>query len=270
MDSYDDMVRFYEMEHEAFLEDLGLYKGFAERRGGRLLELGCGTCRLLIPLAGLGYEVTGVDRSEPMLACARGKVASLPTDVATKITLIQDDMRSVRLQERFSLVFIALNTFVHLLTRRDQQRTLSTVARHLSPEGRLIIDVGNPALLPALEEGLTLRRRWEATERGATIVKFASTQYDPRTQLEQLVLTYDVLDALGKLTRSVYPFTLRHTYRDEMELLLGEAGLRTEVCYGSYDLDLYDTHRERMIFVARLACLAASTREHQSMEGDSR
>jgi SAM-dependent methyltransferase len=253
MDSYDNMVRFYEMEHETFLEDLDLYQGFAERCGGPVLELGCGTGRLLIPLAQMGYVVTGVDCSVRMLARAEEKMAALRPVTAAKITLIQDDMRTIRLKTRFPLIFIALNTFVHLLGRQDQQRTLGTVAHHLSPQGRLVIDLGNPTLLPALEEPLTLHRRWMDRAGGETIIKFTSTRYDPGTQLEELVLLYDVVDADGRVTRSVFPFTLRHTYCREMELLLEYVGLQAEVYYGSYDLDPYDAQSERMIVVARHA-----------------
>jgi SAM-dependent methyltransferase len=249
-DSYDDMVRFYEMEHETFLEDLALYQGFAARCGGPLLELGCGTGRLFIPLAQVGFEVTGVDCSAPMLACARRKMTVVPTSVVSKITLIQGDMRSACVRAHFPMVFIPLNTFVHLLTRQDQQRALAVVAHHLSPEGRLIIDLANPALLLDLPQPLTLRRRWEDEESGETIIKFTSAHFDPASQLEELILMYDVIDADGKLTRSVYPFTLRYTYRHEMELLLELAGLRTEACYGSYELAPYGTQSERMIFVA--------------------
>jgi SAM-dependent methyltransferase len=244
------MVRFYEMEHETFLEDLDLYRGFAQRSGGPLLELGCGTGRLFIPLANAGYEVTGVDHSAPMLACARRKMSVLPPTAAARITLIQGDMRHDCLHRRFPMVFIPLNTFVHLLTREDQQHTLSSVARHLPIEGRLIIDLTNPALLLDLPQPLTLRRRWEDEGSGQTIIKFTSAHFDPATQLEELVLMYDVIDLEGTLTRSVHAFTLRHTYSHEMELLLESAGLRTEACYGSYDLAPYESQSERMIFVA--------------------
>jgi len=249
--SYDHMVRFYEMEHETFLEDLGLYQGFAEGCAGPLLELGCGTGRLLIPLARAGLEVAGVDRSAPMLACARRKIASLAWPVASRIALIQGDMRQLDLGQQFGLILIALNTFVHLLARQDQQRTLAVVARHLSAAGCLVIDLANPALLSALPEPLTLHRRWEDPERGETIIKLSSSQFDPATQFEELVLMYDVIDAHGRVTRSVHPFTLRHTYRHEMVLLLEQAGLRADACYGSYELDSYRAQSERMIFVAR-------------------
>jgi len=250
MDSYRHMVRFYEMEHEAFVEDVALYRGFADRCGGPLLDLGCGTGRLLIPLAQLGFKVVGIDCSAPMLACARQKATSLTSEVASNIMLVQGDMRDICLAAQFPLIIIALDTFAHLLTRPDQQRALSAAARHLSAEGRLIIDLGNPMLLPALPEPLTLHRRWQDQSSGETILKFTSTHFDPGTQMEELILIYDVIDSSGRVIRSVHPFTLRHTYRREMELLLDQAGLDVEACYGSYDLDRYSAQSERMIFVA--------------------
>lgn len=247
---YDDMVRFYEMEHSTFLEDLSLYQGFAERCGEPILELGCGTGRVLIPLAQSGYRVVGVDCSAPMLACARRKIASLSPPVASRITLIQGDIRYTYLKGKFSVILIPLNTFVHLLTRQDQQRALAVVAHHLAPEGRLIVDLANPALLAALPEPLNLHRRWDDRARAETIIKFASGQFDPASQLEELVLMYDTIDADGRVTRSLYPFTLRYTYCHEMELLFEQAGLRAEACYGSYELAPYGSQSERMIFVA--------------------
>jgi SAM-dependent methyltransferase len=249
-DAYDDMVRFYDMEHETFHEDLALYRGFAERCGGPLLELGCGTGRLSLLLAQAGLKVTGVDCSAAMLARACRKLAALPPSIASRVTLVQADMQSVRIREQFRMVFIPLNTFVHLLTQQAQQRTLANVARHLSRDGRLIIDLANPALLLELRQPLVLRRRWEDEESGEVIIKFTSSHFDPASQLEELVLMYDVVDADGKLVRSVYPFTLRYTYRHEMDLLMQLSGLRVEACYGSYELHAYAADTERMIIVA--------------------
>jgi len=249
-DSYDNLVRFYEMEHAAFLDDLPLYRGYAERDEGTLLELGCGTGRLLVPLVRAGHDAIGVDCSAPMLTCARHKIASLSHKILSHTSLIQADMRDIRLGKRFSLVFIALNTFTHLLTRDDQKRALSVAAHHLSAQGRLVIDVANPLLLPALSEPLTLQGQWQDWGKGETILKFTSTHYDPASQLEELVLIYDLMDAHGHVVRSVHTFVLRHTYRREMELLLEQAGLRVETCYGSYGLDPYGAQSEQMIFVA--------------------
>ena len=101
-----------------------------------------------------------------------------------------------------------------------------------------------------MRQPLVLRRRWEDAITGETVIKFTSSDYDPATQLEELVLMYDVVDADGALSRSVHPFSLRYTYRCEMELLLDSVGLHAEACYGSYELHSYTAHSDRMIFVA--------------------
>jgi SAM-dependent methyltransferase len=70
-DDYDRFAPFYDLEFAGFDDDLPLYRAFAEHSGGPILELGCGTGRLIVPLAEDGYDITGVDLSPAMLALAR-------------------------------------------------------------------------------------------------------------------------------------------------------------------------------------------------------
>ncbi|HEY4389441.1 MAG TPA: methyltransferase domain-containing protein, partial [Ktedonobacteraceae bacterium] len=67
MNVYDTIAPFYDAEHAQFSEDLDMYQNYAELCGGRILELACGSGRVLLPLAQAGYEVTGVDTSDAML-----------------------------------------------------------------------------------------------------------------------------------------------------------------------------------------------------------
>ena len=73
MADFDRFARFYDLDYNSFQDDVPFYLGLAEHTGGPLLELGCGTGRLLVPLARAGFEITGVDLSEGMLQVARGK-----------------------------------------------------------------------------------------------------------------------------------------------------------------------------------------------------
>ncbi|MBV9019199.1 MAG: hypothetical protein JOZ71_00650, partial [Ktedonobacteraceae bacterium] len=59
MDDYDLIAPFYDSEHAHFSEDLDMYRNFAELSGGDMLELACGSGRVLLPLAREGYELTG-------------------------------------------------------------------------------------------------------------------------------------------------------------------------------------------------------------------
>src|SRR5216683_1095411 len=71
MSDYDSIAPFYDIEHAEFDEDLDMYRNFAELCGGKILELACGSGRLLLPLAREGYTLTGVDTSAGMLEIAR-------------------------------------------------------------------------------------------------------------------------------------------------------------------------------------------------------
>ena len=90
MTDYDLIAPFYDIEHAHFDEDVSLYLNFAELSGGPLLELACGSGRLLVPLAREGYELTGVDSSKSMLNLAQHALDE--AGVAEQCTLIQENM----------------------------------------------------------------------------------------------------------------------------------------------------------------------------------
>src|SRR5436853_7487098 len=90
MDTYDLIAPFYDVEHAHFNEDMDLYRNFAELCGGRILELGCGSGRVLVPLAQEGYEITGGDTSARMLELARQALHQ--AGVEQHCTLVQQDV----------------------------------------------------------------------------------------------------------------------------------------------------------------------------------
>lgn len=251
MTDFDRFARFYDLDYEAFQEDLALYAGFAERTGGPLLELGCGTGRLLLPLARAGFEITGVDMSAKMLEVAREKVRE--AGLEQQITLVQADMREVQLEKRFRLAFIAINSFMHLTTLADQLTALGAWHRLLAPGGLLIIDVYNPNPQQLLEADgrVELQERWFDPATGATVMKQVSRTLDAARQLQHVLFIYDEVLPDGEVRRTLAPFQARYLYRFEGELLLDKAGFAPEQVYGSYDLDPYESDSERIIFVAR-------------------
>ena len=84
-------ARFFDADYAGYLDDLPLLEAYAQRTGSPLLELGCGTGRLLIPLAQAGYRVTGVEISPEMLRIARAKAEA--AGVTESVTLIEGDYR---------------------------------------------------------------------------------------------------------------------------------------------------------------------------------
>lgn len=251
MSDFDRFARFYDLDYEPYQEDVALYLGFAERTGSPLLELGCGTGRLLLPLARAGYSVTGVDLSPAMLEVARTKVESAGLD--DRITLVQADMRTVKLPQQYRLAYIAINSFMHLTTLEAQVEALRTWRKLLLPGGLLVIDVYNPNPQGLLEADgrVEMHGRWFDPATGAVVLKQTTRTLDDARQLQHVLFIYDEVFPDGQMRRTLAPFLARYLHRFEGELLLDKAGFMLEQVYGSYDLDPFVSESERMILVAR-------------------
>ncbi|TNF32271.1 MAG: class I SAM-dependent methyltransferase [Deltaproteobacteria bacterium] len=117
--------------------------GFWRRACGgarSLLELGCGTGRLAIPLAAGGLEVTGLDAAPAMLAAGRDRAAR----VGAPVRFVLGDMAGFDLGERFDAVVVALNSLLHLHTRAALEGCLASVRAHLAPGGVFVLSVLSP------------------------------------------------------------------------------------------------------------------------------
>src|SRR5438552_370239 len=138
MNEYDLLAPFYDIEHGHFTEDLDTYLNFAELCGGSILELACGSGRVLLPLVRAGYEVTGVDNSAKMLDLARQQLEN--AGAIARCTLVQQDICTLQLGRKFRMAFIALGSFAHLTTRKQQQQALTAIRTHLSKGATFIVD----------------------------------------------------------------------------------------------------------------------------------
>jgi len=139
----DDSARVLDESRRARLAaSEKFYLEEAQRGGGRVLDLGCGTGRLTILIARAGIEIIGADLSPTMLDTARAKAAAR----GVKVRFVQADMRSFDLGVQFRVILIAGNSLLHLLTSEELIQCLRTVRRHLGPGGRLVFDVSNPDL----------------------------------------------------------------------------------------------------------------------------
>jgi SAM-dependent methyltransferase len=121
------------------MDDVSFYVKLARQAataGQPVLELGCGTGRVTIPIAQAGVEVVGLDNAPAMLEVARPKAAAAGVDVRW----LTGDMRNFQLEQRFGLVIIPFRSFLHMLTDADQISCLSHVYEHLIPGGRLALN----------------------------------------------------------------------------------------------------------------------------------
>jgi ubiquinone/menaquinone biosynthesis C-methylase UbiE len=132
---YDDVVPYRSRQDVAFFVEM------AQRSGGPVLELGCGTGRILMPTARSGVEIVGMDASPLLLSECRRKLSRESGDVRARVDLVRGDMRQFALERRFGLTTMPFRPFQHLLTVADQLSCLTSIYRHLNDGGRLIMDV---------------------------------------------------------------------------------------------------------------------------------
>lgn len=246
-DVYAKIVALYDLEHEDFSDDIEFYLELAELGEGPILELGCGTGRVLLPLVEAGHTVVGIDSSEPMLAAAKERAS------ASTIELISGDMADLDAVQTgpFGMIVASLNSIMHLTTP-DQQRAMTSSAwRSLKPGGRLVIDTLNPNVsqLNHLLNATHLEGSWVLGD-GTTVEKWGHRRAGEDSQIIDTLIWYDQLDADGNLHRTRTRFDLRFVHQSELALLLEIAGFADVDWYGSYELDPWDPESDRIIAIA--------------------
>jgi SAM-dependent methyltransferase len=158
-----------------------------------VLELGCGSGRLLVPLARDGLRVVGLDRSRPMLDRCRARVAHLPEAVRARARLVEGDFRRFALRRRFPLVVCPFNAMMHLYTSGDVEAFLARVRAHLAPGGIFAFDVLVPDLkwLSRDPEKRWSRTHFKDPRNGRRYVYTTNQLYDPVTQIAWIRIFYD-------------------------------------------------------------------------------
>ena len=121
---------------------LDFYIGLAKEAKGPVLDIACGTGRILLPCLAAGVDIEGLDLFEPMLKTLRTKASA----IGLSPRLMQADMSDFSLGRKFALVMIPFNAFIHNMTQETQLRSLRLCREHLLPGGRLVYDTFFPAL----------------------------------------------------------------------------------------------------------------------------
>ncbi len=251
MSDYDIFARFYDLDTAESDGDLPFWLSLARRTGGPILEVACGTGRVLVPLAEAGYDVVGIDISPKMLDVARQKIAN--AGLHGRVELIQGDALDLRLDRRFPLAIVALNSFGHFLEPGEPELALERIRDHLRPGGLVALDLTNPVPGAFGETtGVVIHDYTrEGPEPDWTTVKLRSQALDPVEQIVDVSCIYDEVNPAGTIRRTMASFGLRYFYRNELRLLFERAGLNLESTYGSYDLEPLDEESERLIAIGR-------------------
>jgi SAM-dependent methyltransferase len=222
------------------------FRAIARRTGAPILELGCGTGRVAIPLAQDGHEVVGLDRSPAMLARAERHARR----EGASLRLVEGDMRSFSFSEAFALIAIPFNTFL-MLAPDERWACLARVREHLSPTGLLAVDCfqPDPELIVGRDGGV--REEWTRhdPEIGRDVTKFSSS----RATVDGIDLRwwFDEVDEDGHVTRWQRSTAMHYLYRREAELLFAAAGFDVEAIHGDYDGSPAGASSPKLLVVAR-------------------
>ena len=215
--------------------DVGFYVEEATRAQGRVLELGCGTGRILLPIARAGCSITGLDSSPAMIARCREKVAAEPAPVRSRITLDERDIRDARFggDASYRLVIAPFRVLQHLTTVDEQVECFTAVARLLSPGGRFTFDVFNPHF--AALTGADGTEREDTPEQrlpdGRSFRRAARVKRVRWVdQVSEIELIYYVSGQ-----RYVQAFDMRWYLRAELLHLLARSGFRACDIYGDFN-----------------------------------
>ena len=223
-------------------EDVPFYVDLAKEQGGPVLELGCGTGRILIPTAEAGIAITGLDTSKPMLNITKKKIAVRERDVRNKITLQPGDMRNFHFDRTFSLVTIPFRAFLHLLTVNDQRQTLLNIHKHLASGGMLAMNIFDPNLQIIHDHSTYTGQALKCEQvlmnptTNEEIIFWDSRRYNLEEQLIDEIRCFEEVDSHGHGgLRHYVKMKLRFIYRFEMQHLLEMCGFEIVNLFGDFN-----------------------------------
>jgi SAM-dependent methyltransferase len=239
----------YDLLFQNYAVDLGFYLDAARAAQGPVLDVACGTGRVLFAALEAGLDVDGLDLSRPMLD--RLEANARERGVKPRVQLA--DMRSFRMPRRYACVMIPFNAFAHNLTGEDQLATLARCREHLVPGGRLVFDVfsATQAMLadPVSDPVLELETPHPLT--GRMLRLYDARRLDFAAQTQHSHIEIQELGERGEVARSDRFVTLvRWVYPSEMELLLRLAGFARFEISGGFDDTPVERHEGSIVVSA--------------------
>jgi SAM-dependent methyltransferase len=210
------------------------YVDLARQARGPVLDVACGTGRILLPCLRAGVDIEGLDLFEAMLRTLRAKAAAL----GLSPQLHQADMSDFSLPRRFALVMIPFNAFIHNLTQATQISCLQRCLEHLVPGGELVFDTFFPSLeyLATPSNTRVLEGEIPHPETGQPMRMYDTRTLDLVAQVQYSLNELQILGADGTVQMTHRSEVRgRYFFKHEMELLLRVAGFARWEIHGDFD-----------------------------------
>jgi SAM-dependent methyltransferase len=248
-DGWDAYAPFYDWENVRTIgrRDVAFWRGLAAREGAPVLELGCGTGRVLVPMARTGLPVTGIDRSAPMLEYARRRARRLPAGARPGI--VRGDIRALPFpRAAFGLVVAPYGMLQSLLHDRDLMAALGEASRVLQRGGLLGIDLV-PDLARWDEYSKTMRLAGRGRA-GSSVTLIESVRQDRARGLTVFDEMF-VERRNGRARRHRFSLTFRTRPIREIARRLTDAGFRVDATLGDYQGGPWDPRAQVWLLLAR-------------------
>jgi SAM-dependent methyltransferase len=227
LENYIDPV-LYDLESDLFEPEGTILLDLSQQANGPILELGCGTGRITIPLAQRGIDITGIDFVPQMLGYARRKAGSLP------INWVCADVRYFNFNNSYALIFSVGAVIQHLISRRDQEAMLARVHSHLATDGIFVIDAAfsNPASMV----DIPAEKHWYSysDDQGRDIRVLGTDKYDHIQQIWFQSFSRRRMELDGSESVHHVDLALRYFMPQEMEALLHYNGFQVIARYGDW------------------------------------
>ena len=246
---WDDYARFYDWENAQTMgrRDVAFWQRLAGRIGGPVLELGCGTGRVALPVARAGARVVGIDRSASMLGRARKRLRR--SKLAGSLHLVRGDIRFLPFPSAgFSLVAAPYGILQSLLDDATLDATIEAVHRVLRAGGTFGIDlVSDLTSWPEYRGRVKLRGRAGRSETWITLVE--SVHQDRARGLT--TFDQEFIERRGPVSRS-HPFSLafRTVSVEDMTARLERCGFRVSAVLGDYQGGAWDRRADVWLILA--------------------
>ena len=252
---YSHVAELYDTVYEKRTQDVAFYASVVADvvgDGARVLEVGAGTGRVLLPLAaehpGSRFVALDIDRDEldvlEQAAADRG---------LANVEVRHGGVAELRDERSFDLVIAPFRVLQHALSTEELQTAFTRIAEALAPGGTFVFDLFNPSIPMLAVTGLLVREDHESAD-GTTFTR--SVYVNERDHFAQTQLVeerYEVKDESGAVTPFEWIYTTRYFFRDEVVPLLVAAGLSVAMIYGSFDREVFGTapYPGELIFVCR-------------------
>lgn len=253
---YSNTARFYDKGNEMkkYDIDLNFYEKYVNKHT-RVLEIGCGTGRVTIPLASKCESIVGLDLSESMLGILQEKLKATDLNYKNNIRLIKGDMTDFNLNQKFDLIIFPGLAILSLISEEQRIACLECVKKHMSDDCIVVIDQfnPNPDKLNVSSERLDFEYFDEGL--GYSIKKYSiQKDHDSNEQVISMKYIYKIFNNEDLINKIEDDFKLGYLFNDQARNLFTSVGLKIKNVYGAYDFSVIADENSKMLIYELKKC----------------